>query len=135
MYKLETFPGNPVERTPVKDLDPNDEAVKQWRQRDECLLGKHGHRVDDPKANGKSANCHGTTFDRGNSDITEAQAAIVLRDNYAKLSAKSTNEDERQRASVCDIVAMPSGISPPTAVRGGGRQGRQGQDRSREEWI
>jgi hypothetical protein len=111
MYGLQTDAKNPVEHTEAGKLDLDDDAVKNWRKRDAEKLGKHGgHRVDDPKVNGHGANCHGTTFDRGCSDIPEAQVRIILRDNYAKLHAKT--ETDRQRCSVCDIVIYGSPDAP-----------------------
>jgi hypothetical protein len=59
-------------------------------QSDAKKLGQNSHRENDT-----AANCRGTTFDQGDSNIAEDPVKFISRDNYAKLNTDQRRIDFR----------------------------------------
>lgn len=115
---LKTNEGTPIESTPAGKFAGNPAARKEKREREaEKLKKAGGRRIDDPGVGDSSANCHGTVFDRGKSEIgSEAEVRKILRDNYLRLNAKADDAEDRQKVKVCDILIYGDPTFPRHSV-------------------
>ena len=112
-----TDEGENIAGTPAKPYDRDDIPRRDKVREDQAKkFGQNGGYQPKNRAaeeiNGTKANCHGTTFDLSAAEIGEAEAAKILRDNFAKLDARNIDTKKRQKVHVCDILIWGSADYP-----------------------
>jgi len=101
LYQLVTDAGRPINHTTT----PVGPGAAESFERQKKLVEDAGGYVFAPARTG--ANCHGYTFDRGESEIPEAQVRdTILPDNYTRVDLA-----QGAQADVCDVIVYGSPIA------------------------